>query len=331
MSALAILGMWLSRSNLRRIFKFEMAGDSSAAFIYLAASLVLVTWIYVKSLDGPSSFIPLFDNAHTLSMIQSFAKTDCYGPLLSSAYLDTPQLFQGFSYYPAVLHSISALAANMFGCGATEALNILVFDLLFMVLPLSVRSLIKSAFPGNKSAELFGVFSPFVFYAFPWSLLIFGPLQTYLMGLSLVSAVLSAFISLADRRNPVRKSSLGLSVVGLAAVSLCHPSALFSAGVLTIPLIVIAAMNASSVKTSSWKRKSLVVVATLAVISGIWLICYNLPFLKGTVSFTWRAFMTPPPGPLLGSWIVADRLSLAAHRGSAGVNWRLLIYPTLPI
>ena len=77
----------------------------------------------------------------------------------------------------------------MFGCSAPEALNIVVFDILFLVLPLSARSLIKSAFPGNREAELFGVFSPFIFYAFPWGLLIFGPLQTYLVGLSFVLAV----------------------------------------------------------------------------------------------------------------------------------------------
>lgn len=294
LTALTALGIWLNRSELRQIINSSVAKNPSTAFLYLSASLVIVTWIYVKSLDGPSSLIPLFDNAHTLSTIQSFARTGCYGPLLSSAYLDTPQLFQGLSYYPAVLHSVSALTSNMFGCGASEALNILVFDLLFMTLPLSVRSLIKSAFPESREAELFGVFSPFVFYAFPWGLLIFGPLQTYLMGLSFVPAVLSALIFLIDWHSPGRISSFGLSMAGLATVSLCHPSALFSAGVLAIPVIVKAAMSSSLVKSFSLKRKTLVTIAVAAAISGIWLICYSLPFLKGTVSFTWRAFMTPP-------------------------------------
>lgn len=294
LTALTALGIWLNRSELRQIINSSVAKNPSTAFLYLSASLVIVTWIYVKSLDGPSSLIPLFDNAHTLSTIQSFARTGCYGPLLSSAYLDTPQLFQGLSYYPAVLHSVSALTSNMFGCGASEALNILVFDLLFMTLPLSVRSLIKSAFPESREAELFGVFSPFVFYAFPWGLLIFGPLQTYLMGLSFVPAVLSALIFLIDWHSPGRISSFGLSMAGLATVSLCHPSALFSAGVLAIPVIVKAAMSSSLVKSFSLKRKTLVTIAIAAAISGIWLICYSLPFLKGTVSFTWRAFMTPP-------------------------------------
>lgn len=294
LTALTALGIWLNRSELRQIITSSVAKNPSTAFLYLSASLVIVTWIYVKSLDGPSSLIPLFDNAHTLSTILSFAKTGCYGPLLSSTYLDTPQLFQGLSYYPAVLHSVSALTSNMFGCGASEALNILVFDLLFMTLPLSVRSLIKSAFPESREAELFGVFSPFVFYAFPWGLLIFGPLQTYLMGLSFVPAVLSALIFLIDRHSLGRISSFGLSMAGLATVSLCHPSALFSAGVLAIPVIVKAAMSSSLVRSFSLKRKTLVTIAIVAAISGIWLICYSLPFLKGTVSFTWRAFMTPP-------------------------------------
>ena len=293
LTALTALGIWLNRSELRQIINSSVAKNPSTAFLYLSASLVIVTWIYVKSLDGPSSLIPLFDNAHTLSTIQSFAKTGCYGPLLSSAYLDTPQLFQGLSYYPAVLHSVSALTSNMFGCGASEALNILVFDLLFMTLPLSVRSLIRSAFPESREAELFGVFSPFVFYAFPWGLLIFGPLQTYLMGLSFVPAVLSALILLIDRHSPGRISSFGLSMAGLATVSLCHPSALFSVGILAIPLIIKAAISVPPFKAFSWKGKSLVVVATLATILGIWLISYNLPFLKGTVSYTWRAFMAP--------------------------------------
>lgn len=289
---LSALGVWVNRSNMRHYFN-RGAWSSSTVPLYLVVSLILVTWIYVKNLDGPGSLIPLYDNAHTLSLINSFAKTDCYGPLLSSVYLDTPQLFQGLSYYPAVLHSIAALAANMFGCSAPEALNIVVFDILFLVLPLSARSLIKSAFPGNREAELFGVFSPFVFYAFPWGLLIFGPLQTYLVGLSFVPAVLSAFISLADWHNASHMSYFGLSVAGLATVSLCHPSALFSVGILAIPLIIKAAISAPPFKAFSWKGKSLVVVTTLAAILGIWLISYNLPFLKGTVSYTWRAFMAP--------------------------------------
>lgn len=292
LTVLSALGVWVNRSNMRHYFN-RGAWSSSTVPLYIAVSLVLVTWIYVKNLDGPGSLIPLYDNAHTLSLINSFAKTDCYGPLLSSVYLDTPQLFQGLSYYPAVLHSIAALAANMFGCSAPEALNIVVFDILFLVLPLSTRSLIKSAFPGNREAELFGVFSPFVFYAFPWGLLIFGPLQTYLVGLSFVLAVLSAFISLADWHNASHMSYFGLSVAGLATVSLCHPSTLFSVGILAIPLIIKAAISAPPFKALSWKRKSLVVVATLATILGIWLISYNLPFLKGTVSYTWRAFMAP--------------------------------------
>lgn len=289
---LSVLGVWLNRSNMRHYFS-QGERSSSTVPLYLVVSLVLVTWIYVKNLDGPGSLIPLYDNAHTLSLINSFAKTDCYGPLLSSVYLDTPQLFKGLSYYPAVLHSIAALAANMFGCSAPEALNIVVFDILFLVLPLSARSLIKSAFPGNREAELFGVFSPFVFYAFPWGLLIFGPLQTYLVGLSFVPAVLSAFISLADWHNASYMSYFGLSAAGLATVSLCHSSALFSVGVLAIPLIIKAAISVPPFKAFSWKGKSLVVVATLATILGIWLISYNLPFLKGTVSYTWRAFMAP--------------------------------------
>lgn len=292
LTVLSALGVWVNRSNMRHYFN-RGAWSSSTVPLYIAVSLVLVTWIYVKNLDSPGSLIPLYDNAHTLSLINSFAKTGCYGPLLSSVYLDTPQLFQGLSYYPAILHSIAALAANMFGCGAPEALNIVVFDILFLVLPLSARSLIKSAFPGNREAELFGVFSPFVFYAFPWGLLIFGPLQTYLMGLSFVPAVLSAFVSLADWHDADCMLSFGLSIMGLAAVSLCHPSALFSAGVLAIPLIIRATLSAPSVKAFSWKRKSVVTLVAVAVISGIWLICFNLPFLKGTVSYTWRAFMSP--------------------------------------
>lgn len=286
---LSALGAWVNRSNMRQYFN-RGAWSSSTVPLYIVASLVLVTWIYVKSLDGPNSLIPLYDNAHTLSLISSFAKTDCYGPLLSSLYLDAPQLFQGISYYPAVLHSISALTANMFGCSAPEALNIVVFDILFLVLPLSVRSLIKSAFPGNREAELFGVFSPFVFYAFPWGLLIFGPLQTFILGLSLVPAFLSTLICLLDKYASNRTAMLGLCLTGLIALALCHPGALFSAGLLSIPAIVIFGMNSNLVCHGDQKRKTSILIVMMTALAGIWFACYNLPFLSGTVSFCWPAF-----------------------------------------
>ena len=295
LAVLTALGAWINRSSLQHFFDVPPVNGKkiSSAPFYLGVAFVLVTWIYVKNLNGHNSILPMFDNAHTLSLIQTFSETDCYGPILSSVYFDSPQMFQGLSYYPAALHSICALIGNMSGCGTPEALNIMTFDILFLMLPLSVRSLVKVSFSANKAAEWFGAFSPFVFYAFPWGLLIFGPLQTNLMGLSLVPAVLASMVSLFEGSSKKRLVDFGLCLVGLAALALCHPGALFSAGVLSIPLILMSIMNIDSIRTGGWRIRLVTFLLVIIAISAIWLVCFNLPFLKGVVDFTWSAAFTP--------------------------------------
>lgn len=292
LTVLSALGVWVNRSNMRQYFN-RGASSSSTAPLYIAVSLVLVTWIYVKNLDGLNSFAPLHDNASTLSTIQSFSDSNTYGPLLSSVYFDSNQLFAGLSYYPAVLHSLAALVSSMSGCGAAEALNIVTFDILFLLLPLSVRALIKAAFPDNRETEMLGAISPFVFYAFPWNLLSWGPLVTNLLGFSLVPAALAALIRLLDCPKSNSKQCVCLALSGLITVALCHPSALFTVGVLSIPLLVKSAVIFARTKNDTRMTGLIGAFLALVAIVLVWVLCYKLPFLNSTVSFVWHAFESP--------------------------------------
>lgn len=290
---LCLFGLYLNGMKLTQLMKSARKnGDCSMTLLYLAISFVLAVWVYVKTLDGPGSVIPLFDNANTLSMIRSMMNSDHYGPILSSNYLDSPSLDSGVSYYPGVLHSISALLAKMTSCEPPVALNVTTFVSLCSLLPLSVYSLIESCFPNKKGVVLCGAFAPLAFAAFPWNLITFGPLLTNLFSLTLVPAFIAVLLLALEADGPEDRVSLwfGVGLTGVA-LGLAHPGALFSAGVIAVPLIVKEACSFAKKKGANRVGTMLVAMACVSVAAAIWWLCYNLPPLRPTVSYTWPAFM----------------------------------------
>lgn len=284
------------RCLLRRIN--NVSATSFCVFVvYMLVSLILVAWIYLKNLDGPSSVIPYFDNAFALSTVRSFSNTKLYGVLFSSCYRDSSVLFNGASYYPTGMHSIAALLVEIFSISPSEALNIIIFVSLCPILCLSVRSLISSCYPEDNVAQLSGCVVSYFFVAFPWGLITFGSLLANLFSLVFVPAAISSAIILSDRLVN-RKGSISHAaiafILALILLAFTHPGSLFTAGVVIAPLIVKSVYTCSkcSGKQKSWPSHLFVAcIAILAVVT-LWAICYYLPPLHATVSFNWPAFQS---------------------------------------
>lgn len=330
----SMLGIVNCSRSLRERFDCIKRADIATILLYLAVSLLLVTFIYVKTLDGPASVIPFFDNASTLSETRSLANSGLYGPIVSSNFLDTPQLDPGSSYYPSVLHAFSALLANSTRCNPSEALNISVFVALCPMLSLSVRSLIKTCFPSKRIVELCGAFAPYAFVAFPWGFILFGSLLTNLFSVSLVPAFVSVFaMALFGRSDKERRGSWVAVVLCGATLVLTHPGSMFMAGVICVPAIVNAVWSYSRNRRSSVPCAFAACCVAAIVIAAIWVGFYSFPPIQGTVSFTWVAFMSAfeafsklitlsfadCPAQLVTAFLVTVGLVCAARRGEYSI------------
>lgn len=291
--AICVIGACVNRTYLQAKISGLSKIDVMSFFLYTGIATFLVCLIYVKSLDGPNSFIPLFDCVSTLSTIRQFSSTELYSPFFPAIYADLPQLNQGASYYPAALHSVAALLVNATGCGVAESLNIVIFVALVAVLPLSIRVFIKAVFPENRAVELFGSIAPYCFFAFPWGMLIWGPLQTNLVAFIFIPAFIAALVYALE--GPKRFLWVYVIVAALT-LAILHPGALFAAGVLASPVLVLSFSKYAGRRVEG-PHKAWAVLGgaflSVTIICLVWVACFNLPPLRGTVSYTWPAFYTP--------------------------------------
>lgn len=291
---ITLVFMFLNNGFVREVVCSTSKSDLFYLSLYLLVSFLIVTAVYVKNLDGPQSVIPFFDNAFALSAVKSFSNTKLYGVIFSSCYSDTSVLFDGYKYYPACMHSISALLVNIFNISASEALNIIIFVALFPILSLSVRSFIASCYPFDSRAQFFGAFASFAFVGFPWGLITFGSLQANLFSLAFLPVSISSSIQLANcliNKDESTSSTLYATVISLVVLGLSHPGSLFAAGVVLIPLIAKTVYHLLLCRLG--KIKSITVAfVSLLIMACVWVLCFKIPALQPTVSFNWPAFQS---------------------------------------
>lgn len=284
--------------NIRRglsVFQTIALWNVRSACLYLLVGLIVTTLIFVKNLDGVSSFVPLFDNASALSRVEVFRTTSMYGPVISSLYSDTSVLFQGATYYPSVFHCFAALIANMTSCSSAEAINVLLFAIIAIVFPLSFRGFLLAVFPDKPRVQLFGSIASMSFGAFPWGLLVFGPLYPNIFSFAFIPAFVSLFYLIfeSDSRQK-RELADTVSLLGafLIVLALIHPNGLFAAGVICIPIVIRAASSFAKSLSSKHERvcASVGAVISAVLICFIWFFCYKIPFMRAVVDFDWPAF-----------------------------------------
>lgn len=292
----AVIGFYYRKTILNRVRMMSLKSCSYMA-AYILISFTLVSWIYLKNLDGPSSVVPYFDNAFALSTVRCFSNTRLHGVVFSSCYRDASVLFDGVRYYPTCMHSLAALIVEAFNISPSESLNIIIFISLCPVLSLSVRSLIRACYPNDSIAAFIGCIISYGFVGFPWGLITFGSLLANLFSLVFVPATISSGIILSrrilDNRSGSISAALASFAIMLVLLALTHPGSLFATGVILVPLILKTINNyLSTVKKASAGLRAFVLLISLLAVAGIWVFCFNLPALHDTVSFNWPAFQT---------------------------------------
>lgn len=259
-----------------------------------------VAALFLSNIDGLSSFIQYDDNLSHLAWIKSIADSGNYSTIQANHYdpAISPSAYLGSgSYYPIVWHIPAALLVSLTGIQTSVAENASIFCFTAFVYPLGMLALLSSI---CKNANLFSpivVLSSFASVAFPMRMLaVHGPFPN-IAAFCLVPAVIAMLVRSFSFENYICLSKAGLyafclCLFGVAGV---HPNAAIFTCLLIGPFILLRIIPAA-IKSRLHDSCSNMVVAKVRCAQFVfcvlcvllWIFVYSLPFMKGTVSFTWE-------------------------------------------
>lgn len=296
---------------------------SLACYVLVGAAIAM--FYYVRCLDGPESFAQIFDNAAHLNTISSYADSARYSIFHSTLYLEgstsgsSPVTDSGFAFYPAAWHIIGAIACNALSVSAAIAENAVNFAFAGFVFPASVCMLFHLFFRQEKRIILCGAFCCLAFEAFPWGMMMFGPLYPNMMSFCVLPLVLYCVASLFSFEKGQRLKFVTMTVVGGFTLGASQPNAIFTAIVLLLPYCVYRTYRFTREVAKS-RAKALGVASILVVLLGaVWVALWFSPSFQGVVSYPWPAFASKaqsvvnvltlslrdsPAQPLLGAFVL---------------------------
>lgn len=264
---------------------------------YVLVGLTAATLIFVKNLDGPSSFMQEYDNWYHLGAVRSFIETGNYSSLSPSIYADwraqgLTEPYETISgFYPSAWHGIVAMVVSLLGSTVTLGVNALNAMIVGVVYPVGVFYLLRTLFGPNRSVRWLGSIGAVAFSAFPWCYVEYGPLYPNLLSSALLPMCISCFIEVFADGSPSRERirSGGIFIVGSMAVALAQPNGIFTAAIILAPYCVY---QAGRIASRAWKGRVVVAVQVVVALSifAIWIVCYRLPAFREIVNFNWASY-----------------------------------------
>lgn len=296
--------------------------------LYVAVGFLVAMFLFVRSLDGPDSYVQDFDNIHHLGVTLGYVESGNWSPFNATLYATADDVLinplPGSSFYPAAWNWIAALLVDSVGASVQLAANAVNFVLIVVVFPTNMFLLMRLVFRDTPSIVLFGAFVTLGFSAFPWSFFTFGPLYPNMMAFSMLPSVAFCFISLF-LEGVGKKARLvvgSMFCIGLICFVFTQPNAIFTMGVFLIPFCVYqVALGADRLSLPS-PRKTYVKVGLCALcvvlIATIWLAFYNAPFMQGVVTHFW-------PAVTIKSQALMDVLLLSFREQGAQIILAMLV------
>lgn len=273
--------------------------DVLALVVYLIIGLCVTTYVYVSSLDGPSSFVPTYDNVFHYGLVRSFVDSGYWSVLDASVYPFGSAGAQewaplpGGGYYPAAWHVLCALAVDITSAPVPLAANSVNAIVSGVVYPSGMCLLMTSIFSDRRKVVLSGALFTSSFWAFPFLLLNVWPLFPNTLSLSLFGQFASCFIfalGFKIDRN-ARVAGIAGFVMSVASSVFSQPTTVFTVAVFLIPFCVwrsVAFAGHICAGSSHLFKIKIAVGVFAAVLCGlIWVICYKLPFLQSLVGYYW--------------------------------------------
>lgn len=263
---------------------------------YAVIGLVIMTFYYVRCLDGANSFAQIYDNANHLSLIQSFATSGHYSIIKASLYLSgsiegsAPIDVSGLAFYPAAWHIVSALACNAASVSAAIAENAANYIFAGLVFPSSVCLLFNYLFKRDRRIVLLGSICCLAFEAFPWGMMLFGPLYSNMMAFCVLPLVMySVGFCFSFEKGKIARG-VALVMVGGVVLGASQPNAIFSAIVLMLPYCVRQVYSASNLALKSSQKASICALLFALSIAVLWIALWSSSAFRSVVSYSWPSF-----------------------------------------
>lgn len=250
---------------------------------YILFATVIVTYFFVRTLDGPASIYQENDNIFHLEMVRAFIDGGVFFPSWNMKY-------------PSMWHCVVALGINVTGVEIGVGVNAFNFLLSAVIFPSGVFLFLSQLFSTKKRVIWWGSLVAVAFAAFPWGFLLFGPLYPNLAGYSLLPITMSLFVVMLETGQVLRQRIKYIVLFIFAGIALVflHPNAIFVAIVLLSPycvhLIMKRAGNGISNEKGKRLRKIFLSLLFVALVLIIWTILFNSSFLSSLVWFQWNSF-----------------------------------------
>ncbi len=274
--------------------------------LYLAVSLCVGIYFYVRTLDSPMSIYQENDCFFHLNLIRQHVESQTYYSLSMGSY-------------PQAWHCIAGLAADLLGGHVTIAANVVNFVFSIVIFPLGMLSFLCSIFPNDTRTVTCGSLVTLAFTAFPWGFFVFGPLYPNMAGYSMLPIAMQIFTHFLEW-TPLginRIKRLVGFIFACIALAALHPSAVFVGITILSPYCVYLIYHRTTTRNGNESspavhRQKAVMLSFVFVIFVllIWTALFLAPALSGTVWFQWPAYLSVSQG-------VYNAFTLAYTKASA--------------
>lgn len=290
-SVIGIVGSRKSEAAFLSLFRSsELAWKNIA--LYMGLSIVIIGYYFVRTLDGPESFVQEFDNAFHLNLIHAFIESGRFSVLQATTFPTLPiQPWDNIAYYPAAWHVIAAVCGDALNVSAEMAENFTNTIFLSVVFPTSMCAFISAVLKNNKRIiPLCGLFVC-AFAAFPWGFLVAGPLYSNMAAFALVPAVMFCFVKAIEGAGLSSNTlCLGiLTILGIAVLGMTQPNAVFTAVVILTPYCMVQIYNHWNSKSEKIKGYIFAAIFLLFVIF-VWTALRHLGMFQGVVNYSWHPY-----------------------------------------
>lgn len=296
--------------------------------LYMLMGIAVSSVCFAIFLDGPESFSQEYDNVHHLGVTLGFVQSGNWSPFAATLYATAADSainpLPTVGYYPTAWNCLCALVVSMSGVSTSLAANAINFTFIAVVFPSGMYFLMQVLFSEKPDIVAWGALCTLAFSAFPWMLLLFGPLYPNMIAFCLLPIILFAFMSIFSRGVGIsgRISVILLFLLGLLCCVFSQPNSVFTAAVFLAPFCARQAYRAAYVFPVPVEHRGLVQVVCCAGacvgMAAVWYVLYKAPFLQGVVSHSWPAVSSKPEA-------VLDALTLGFRATGAQIVLAVLV------
>lgn len=238
-------------------------------FAAIALASVPITWRFIQLVGSPEHPSQVFDNVFHLNAIRFILDTGN----ASSLNLASIQGVSGLdAVYPAAWHSFAALLVQLAAVDIPTAQNALNLVVAAVLWPASCFFLVAKTISRRPAALILAAVVAGTQVAFPFLMIVWGPLFPYALAISMMPAAITALAGLArlgrTRTDPLRSWTCALAIA-MAGLAFAHTSSInttMAAGFPIAALLWWRLAERAKLRQPDPRRAWLLIAGTLAVV-----------------------------------------------------------------